>query len=273
MWDFEHPPLQQPLAERYELNAMMPAECADRLALPTENEHAADIGLVPIAAYAETPGLAIIPGCAVASKGAIRSLLLVHRELGGIEAIRTVAADTSSRATFAYVQILFKKYWREPVSFAPHGPNLDLMLESCDAAVLIGDPALIALEDRDARELRSGERLVYVDLGTVWREFTGLPWVSAFWAVREASFGSSEQRTMVCADFLSSRDHGLANREQLVHEWAPKIAVPEETIRTYLTKNIHYELDDECIAGVESFFRLAAECEILPAAPPLRFLK
>jgi chorismate dehydratase len=251
---------------------MMPAECAERLALRSEDEQAADIGLVPIAAYAETPGLAILPGCAVASKGAIRSLLLVHRQLGGIEAIRTVAADTSSRATFAYVQILFRKYWHEPVSFAPFGPNLDLMLESCDAAVLIGDPALLAVEDRDAREVRTGERLVYVDLGTVWREFTGLAWVSAFWAVREEAV-PPEQRTIVCREFLQSRDHGLANREHLVREWAPRIAVPEATIRAYLTKNIYYELDDECIAGVEGFFKLAAECDVLPAAPPLRFLK
>ena len=125
MWDFEHPPLQSELAERYAVSHMMPAQCAARLALPAGDPDAADIGLVPIAAYAETPDLAIVPGCAVASKGAIRSLLLVFRKVSGLEAIRTVAADTSSRATFAYVQILFKKYWRQPVSYraAPAEPR------------------------------------------------------------------------------------------------------------------------------------------------------
>ena len=265
--------MESQLDERYALNYMMPSQCAERLALPADDPDAADIGLVPVAAYAETPDLAILPGCTIASKGAIRSLLLIHRQMGGLETIRTVAADTSSRATFAYVQILFKKYWRQLVSFAPHSPNLDQMLEACDAAVLIGDPALIALEDREAREQRTGERLVYLDLGSVWQEFTGLPWVSAFWAVRPSAVGLPGERNHVSGDFLLSRDHGLAHREQLVQEWAPKIAVPEATIRTYLNDNIYYVLDNGCIAGIEHFFRLAAECDVLPAAPPLRFLE
>jgi chorismate dehydratase len=77
----------------------------------------------------------------------------------------------------------------------------------------------------------------------------------------------------VCKDFLESRDHGLAHREDLVHEWAPRIAVPEPTIRAYLTDNIHYVLDEDCIAAIEKFFLLAAECGVLPKAPPLRFLE
>ena len=272
MWDFDHPPRQEELVQRYALSNMMPAQCAERLALPAEDADAADIGLVPIAAYAETRELVILPGCAIASKGAIRSLLLVYRKVAGIEAIRTVAADTSSRATFAYVQILFQRYWRLPVSYAPHAPNLDRMLEACDAAVLIGDPALLALEDREARELRTGEDLIYLDLGAVWHEFAGLPWISAFWAARQSALVSTEQCTQVCQDFLLSRDHGLAHREELVIEWARKIALPEETIRAYLHENIHYVLDDDCITGLETFFRLAYECDVLPKAPPLRFL-
>ncbi len=266
MWDFEHEPLREELATRYALDAMMPAECAQQLA-----EGAADIGLVPIAAYATIPDLVVIPGCTVASKGAIRSLLLVHREGGGLETVRTVAADISSQATFAYVQILFRKYWKVPVSFAPFAPRLDAMLEACDGAILIGDPALIALEDREAREQRTGERLVYLDLGREWLEATGLPWVSAFWAVRAAAV-TEDKRAEVRQDFLLSRNHGLAHLEELVREWTPKIAVPSATIRTYLNENIHYLLDEDCLAGVERFFRDAAECGVLPAAGRVRFL-
>ncbi len=266
MWDFEHEPLREELAARYDVREMMPSQCAQELADGT-----ADIGLVPIAAYATIPGLAIIPGCTVASKGSIRSLLLVHRKAGGLEAVRTVAADTSSQATFAYVQILFRKYWRLPVSYAPHPPNLDVMLAACDAAILIGDPALLALEDAPSREMRTGEELVYLDLGAAWREITGMPWVSAFWAVRSSAI-AFEKRSQVRDDFLLSRDHGLLHREELVDEWSAKIAVPRETIRSYLTQNIHYVLDDECLAGVEQFFRVAAECDVLPMAPPLRLL-
>ena len=267
MWDFDHDPLREELAGRYEVREMPPSQCAEQLATGE-----ADIGLVPIAAYATVPDLLILPGCTVASKGSIRSLLLVYRDFGGVEAIRTVAADTSSRATFAYVQILFRKYWKVPVTFAPYPPNLDAMLMVCDAAILIGDPALIALEDRAAREQRTGESLVYLDLGEAWRKATGLAWVSAFWAVRKDAAGSERNRRQISQDFTDSRDHGLLHREDLVKEWTPRLAIPPDVIRTYLTKNIHYVLDDECLAGMQAFFRLAEECGVLPPAPAIRLL-
>ena len=51
MWDFEQQPLNADLARRYEIDWMLPSECADRLANRT-----ADIGLVPIAALATQDG-------------------------------------------------------------------------------------------------------------------------------------------------------------------------------------------------------------------------
>ena len=43
-----------------------------------------------------------------------------------------------------------------------------------------------------------------------------------------------------------------------------RIAIPEATIRTYLTANIHYVLDEECVEGMRGFFRMAAEYGVLP---------
>jgi chorismate dehydratase len=68
----------------------------------------------------------------------------------------------------------------------------------------------------------------------------------------------------VAEDFVRSRDHGLVNIDALVAEWSRRIALPEVTIRTYLTANIHYVLDEECVNGMRGFFRMAAEYGILP---------
>ena len=272
MWDFEHEPHKSALAQRYTVDWMMPAACADRLALPIDAPNAADIGLIPIASLATIPGLQIIPGCAIAAKGRIRSLLLVRRAGQPIEAIRTVAADTSSRATLAYTQILFH-LWQNPfAAFLQHPPDLDAMLAEHDAAILIGDPALYALEDRQSREDRTGEKLVYHDLAEEWIKFTGVPWISAVWAVREASLAARNLSLGELAeDFTASRDHGLANIEPLVAEWAGRIAIPAQTIRAYLTGNIFYELDAACIAGLERFYRLALETGTLPQSPHTPF--
>jgi len=49
-----------------------------------------------------------------------------------------------------------------------------------------------------------------------------------------------------------------------VAEWSGKLPLPEDTIREYLTTNIHYVLDEECLEGMRGFFRMAAEAGILP---------
>lgn len=257
------------MAERYHIHLSMPSQCAAELADGTS-----DIGLVPTAAYATTPGLAILPGCTIASLDHVRSILLVVRHPDGIRAVRRVAADSASRASNAYAQILFRKFIGTDPEFVPHAPNLETMLADCDAAVLIGDPALLALEDKDARFNRTGQHLEYLDLGAEWKRHTGLPWVSAVWGVRTQALAAAQLSPhQVVEDFIQSRDHGMAHIEDIVREWAPRIHVPESTIRTYLSTNIHYVLDADCLAGMKLFFTYAAECGVLPPAPPLRWLK
>jgi chorismate dehydratase len=257
MWDFEHPPLSDELAKRYRIDRMTPAECAEKLATGE-----ADIGLVPIAALATSPELRILPGCTIASKGRVRSLLLVHRAWQQLTDLQSVAADTASRTTIAYAHILFHKWGNAGIQFVPMPGDLDLMLGRADAAILIGDPALFALEERFNRMERTGEELVYRDLAAEWNVLTGLPYVSAVWAIGIACSRLLDES--IVGDFIASRDHGLANMDALAAEWAKRFPISEQTIRAYLTTNIHYVLDEECVEGMRGFFRAAAECGVLP---------
>jgi chorismate dehydratase len=253
MWDFEHSPLNEELAKRYRIDWMLPSECADKLA-----SGAVDIGLVPIASLAHNPHLRILPGCTIASKAYVRSLLLVRRAAQPLDAIRTVAADTASRTTVTYARLLFRKWNNPAAQFIPMAADLDTMLEKADAAVVIGDPALMALEEQANRRERTGEELVYHDLAHEWRSLTGLPFISAVWAARD------NVDLSIAEDMIRSRDHGMANVDALVAEWSRKMPVSASTIHTYLTENIHYVLDEECIEGMSAFYRMAAEAEVLP---------
>jgi chorismate dehydratase len=281
MWSFEHQP--ELLRGEYAIEKMTPAECAGRLGAGE-----AELGLIPIAAYAGLPGLAIVPGCAIASLGGIRSILLVVRDCGrqseggaepdlfatdlleSLGRVGRVALDTASRTSAMYTRILFRKYWAGEPAFVAHAADLDAMLEGADAALLIGDPALYALESRGAREARTGERLVYLDLGDAWRQQTGVPWVSAFWAARGAAV-AREART-VCGDLVASRDGGLRNLAALAREWSERLGLPLATVGTYLGRNIHYTLDEPCLRGIERFYADAEECGLIEGRPELRFL-
>ena len=66
------------------------------------------------------------------------------------------------------------------------------------------------------------------------------------------------------AEFTQSRDHGLACIEALVREWSVRMTISEDTIRTYLTSNIFYCLDGECLNGLQTFYTYAAKYDILP---------
>ena len=101
----------------------------------------ADIGIIPVAAYATIPGLVILPGVAIASLNQVRSILLVsHKPL---DEVKKVALDTSSMTSVALCKVLLAKWLGGSRTYQPMAPDLETMLASCDAALLIGDPALL----------------------------------------------------------------------------------------------------------------------------------
>lgn len=270
MWDFEHPPLAETLAARYVLQSMAPAQCAADLLAGR-----ADLGLIPVAAL--TPELAIVPGSTIASLDRVRSIQLIVKGSRALRDVRTVAADTASRSSLAYTQVLFRHFLSAAPEFVPALADPIAMLHHADAALVIGDPALLALEDRaqiDRQFEAEFGPCQWFDLAHEWHTRTGLPWVAAVWAVRpEALLAASPvSAPQLIEDLDRSRDHGLAHIEDLVSEWTPRIAVPPQTIRTYLTENIHYRLDGACLEALQFFRRYAAEVGALPPLDALRML-
>lgn len=264
MWDFYHDPLQQELDTRYDLHLTAPSQCARELL-----DGRADLGLIPVAAL--TAELAIVPGCAIASLNRVRSIQLVVKAPLRLQEVRTVAADRASRSSVAYAEILFRRFLGCAPTFVPADADLSRMLAHADAALIIGDPALLALEHRAEIEAETGPCTWY-DLAEQWNLYTGLPWVAAVWAVRPAAVAAASDRRQLIEDLNVSRVHGLASIDRLVEEWTPRIAIPPATIRTYLTGNIHYQLDPACIAAIQLFRKLAAETSALERLDDLPFL-
>jgi chorismate dehydratase len=254
MWDFEH----GPAGAEFDISYTIPSRCAASLA-----NGSADIGIIPAAAYASIPDLLILPGVAIASRRAVRSILLVSRK--PLDKIRTVALDNSSLTSVALLKVLFAKWWGSGRGFTAMPPDIHQMLKDHDAGLLIGDPAL---------QIDRSQYITY-DLAEEWIRFTGRPFVFAFWAVRKEAARRAEQDVDLGRVFQQSRDHGLApeNLAQIAREWAPRLQLSPGEIKTYLTENIHYHLDPDCIDGMSLFFRYARECGALPQAPELHLLE
>ncbi len=125
------------------------------------------------------------------------------------------------------------------------------MLTTADAALFIGDPALLALEDRARIESTVGPASGSISRtnGALAPACPGLPLSgpSARMQARTSHPGNSSTTSS------SPATNGLAHIDALVEEWTPRIAIPPATIRHYLTHNIHYEPSPDCIAAIELF--------------------
>ena len=264
MWDFEHAEAgAHQITDRiahYDICYTIPSACAEALRAGT-----ADIGIIPAAAYAPVPDLVIIPDVAIAARRAVRSILLVSKKpVDSLwRQVRTVALDTASMTSVALVKILFAKWLGGARDYEPMAPDLDAMLGACDAALLIGDPALQV--DRT--------RYFTLDLAEEWVARTGKSFVFAFWAIRKQAL-AGQNGPAIAEVFQQSRDHGLSpkNLEAIAQEWAPRLGLTVEIVRVYLTHNIHYYLDPPCLEGLALYYRLAAEVGVLPQAPELHFV-
>ncbi len=245
-WSF----LRGPLNKHFEVFAAPPSHCADRLA-----SGEADIGLIPSIEYQRIPNLRIIPGMAVACSSRVRSVLMVRPR--GRE-IRSVAMDTSSRTSVVLLKLILRWKMNLTPTFVPHRPDLNRMLEACDAALLIGDSAL---------RVSPGD-YEFLDLAEAWIEWQGRPFVFAFWACRSDARLPDDTVHV----FQEAREWGLGARSEIIAEYSRKLNLPPSFLSEYLSLNIEYDLAAPHIEGLKRFYRLAHAATLIPALEPVRFL-
>ncbi len=226
----------------FDLDFCLPSECADRLA-----GGQADIGIVPAAELTRLD-LEIIPGTGIASRGAVRSILLISKVPR--EEIGTLAADTSSRTSVQLARILLDRNHKAHPKFIPFRPDLPAMLNAADAALIIGDPALRAGLDHSPYQV--------FDLGAEWTAMTNLPMVFAVWGGRRECVTPD-----LAQPFLDSCRFGLAHMEDIVRLESGPRGLPEELVRDYFARNVTLELGEQEYRGLRLFLQYVRESAIL----------
>lgn len=266
---FTHGPLQG----KYDLSFTVPSQCAEDL-----RRGAADVAIIPAIEYQRISNLVILPDLSIASKNKVRSLLLISKK--PIEEVQSIALDSSSRSTQALTRILCAIAWHINPTFSEAQPDLDKMLETSDAALLIGDPALrVALALQPATPLdgsgplvclapnigiHNAEALHIYDIVEEWRMATSRPAVLAVWAARP------EVATTELADeFSASLEFGKSQLPQICREAAEELSLPEEDLERYLRENIDYSLDDENRNGLLAYYAHAYKLGLIENLNPI----
>jgi predicted solute-binding protein len=233
---------------RIELRLDTPSVCARRIA-----EGQADVGIVPVAEVWRNHW-DTVRGCGIACRGAVRTILLVSRKPW--DQVKTLATDSGSRTSVMLSRVILgQRYGAQPVT-QPMEPVLGSMLDSADAALVIGDAAL-RLEPEQIGPQYGAQ---WLDLGEEWMELTGLPFVFATWS------GPRVIQWPWLGDALrESLRSGMANLEGMIERESAARGFEASLVRDYFTRYIQYEIGPAEEEGLARFLQWVGELEQRPA--------
>ncbi|MEV4425073.1 menaquinone biosynthetic enzyme MqnA/MqnD family protein [Streptomyces sp. R-07] len=220
-----------------------------------------DIGPITLVEYLRNADdLVALPDIAVGCDGPVMSCVIVsQRPLAELDRAR-VALGSTSRTSVRLAQLLLAEQYGVRPDYYTCPPDLGLMMQEAEAAVLIGDAALRA-SLQDAPRLG----LQVHDLGLMWKEWTGLPFVFAVWAARK-DFLAREPETVheVHQAFLASRDLSLEEVAKVAEQAARWETFDAELLERYF-RTLDFRFGPEQLAGVREFARRTGPTTGFPA--------
>jgi chorismate dehydratase len=210
-----------------------------------------DIGPVTLMEYLRhADELVALPDIAVGCDGPVMSCVIVSQlPLDRLDGQR-VALGSTSRTSVRLAELLLTERYGVTPDYYRCPPDLSLMMQEAQAAVLIGDAALRA-SLHDAPRLG----LEVHDLGQMWKDWTGLPFVFAIWAARRDYFAAHPDVVReVHHAFLASRDLSLVEVQKVAEQAARWESFDEELLRRYFT-TLDFSLGADQLTGIAEFAR------------------
>ncbi len=204
----------------------------------------------------------ILPELSISSDGPVASVLLFSKvpieELDG----RQILLSSESATSVNLLKILMAQRYKLCCRYAVTSQPFPEVLGDSPAVLLIGDTAL--------RASLSGSGLFSYDLGTLWRDWTGLPFVFALWLCRcEAAERADLLRlasTLVRARKL------LPDHYEEIAGLSPEVDwMGPDRLLSYWRDNIRYDLDQSKISGLKLFYEKCFESGLIAAVPVLSF--
>lgn len=201
----------------------------------------------------------ILPGISIGADGRVGSVLLFSRhpvtELEG----KSIAVTTSSATSTELLKILMEHYYHVEAQYCPQHPELENMLQQRDAALLIGDDALLA----HRKILEDGMDLNVTDLGEVWKQFSGEKMVYALWVVKR-DYADQNPREVdgLYKLLISSLNLGMSDLGSIIKKAQLKTGLPIQMLDDYF-QTISYDFDHEYRRSLIQFYDYAYKSGII----------
>ena len=210
-----------------------------------------DISVVSAVEYArDSQRYLLLPDLAISCDGPVRSVMLFSKRPASELTGRDLIVSRSSMTSVELLQLLFENVWHARPRFVPGDAEIRDVVEAgdegADARLVIGDAALVLGSTQR-------ERYPYVyDLGQMWKEWTGQPFVFAVWVAQRAT--NVKSALLAHAGLIASRDWGLAHLEELAGQAQQATGVAREICDEYLS-GLDYGLSYPHLAGLTEFYR------------------
>ncbi|MCP1307105.1 menaquinone biosynthetic enzyme MqnA/MqnD family protein [Paenibacillus tyrfis] len=225
-----------------------------------------DIGAISSFAYGENfDEYLVFPDMSVSAFGQVNSILLFHRkpleELGDAK----IALPTTSATSINLLKIILTKFYGLQPEYEYAAPELEPMMKSADAALLIGDHAIRASWEKNG--------YLVTDLATEWTRLTGQWMTFAVCTIRKKTVEQyPELVSRIYEAFLESKSKSLADPAALVRDAQKLIGGTEAYWQRYFSE-LCYEFGPKQWAGLSLYYQYAAELGFLERNVPLQIWK
>lgn len=206
----------------------------------------------------------LIPGASIGSRGAVRSVLLFTGEPLEATLPEEIVLTGESASSVNLLKVIFAERFGKIPPMVFEGKPVEERISQGGAGLLIGDRAL--------KFAKTGNATCCYDLGTLWMELTGLPFVFALWMVRREACAREPEAVQRFARILTeitSRMECEYSRIALGCETAPYLTAEEKVC---YWQSLALGLDDEMISGFRLYCKLALKHGLLREAPDMEFL-
>ena len=228
----------------FELISTPPAELSVKL-----YNKDVDLALIPVAELLSRKSYAVVPDISISSYGVVDSVILITKK--ELADVKKVAVDRRSQSSTALLRIILELFHDlsphyEPRKYA-QGNLSGEFLNDVDGGMLIGDAGLEVMFDPP-------QNYRLYDLGEIWTEHTGLPFVYAVFAVND---GIDLGRNL--DSLYESKSYGLANLGKIAALGSEDTGLSEEICYEYVSRRIRYGLGENEVKGIVKYSELLSE--------------
>lgn len=207
--------------------------------------------------------LLLLPDLSISCHGPVMSVLCVSKvpldDLTG----KTVMVSQESATAAAFLKMIFAQRGVLPNFVKGSVADIRQVSDHVDAVLVIGDAALTQPWHQRFSHC--------ADLGKIWHDMTGMPFVFAVWVVRR-DFAEAHPETVVRAlDLLwTSRKAGYAHLDAVIDAGARKLGLARRMVAQYYDR-LYCDLDTPKIQAMARFFDALYRQKILGSPVTVSF--